>query len=312
MIINSFSHASASEVSTLVEVGYIGDMNHVSSGSEGITEAWDGIVDTWNASALSVMGTADAIIGYDYVWSSSAGRKIDKIVIKGSTDHGMCVSNNPTDMDILAEGWNGSSWDSLGTTGAFTDSNSNVKTITSTDQVTLFTRVRVTISTATSSVKCAAQVEIHEVTAGLMQFNTIEGTFGDIPATWDLLEVAFDGVTDAPAGSSTATPANTSDGDLTVAFDTPRKVEKVLVYGSNNSGYCFTGNPTDVQIDLEGFNGSTWEALGDTGTFTDAASLIKTINSSDQSTLFEKVRVLISTATSTAKIIAEAEFYVLI
>ncbi len=300
------------DVSTLVLIGYLGNMNNQSGNRADVAEAFDGdTVETNVEGALTLNNDAnDAIIGYDYSFDSSAGRKIDKVVMYASSGNGFFNATNPTDCLISIEGWDGS-WNAIGNSGTFTDSNSLIKTITSTDQVTLFTKVRAIISSATSDLKLVAEMEIHEVTVGQMTFNVVESNMTQ-SVTGDILS-AFNGVTDDTVANSNVTAAtSTADATHAVNFSTPRKIEKGIFYNANNGGFVESVDPTDVQLDLEGWNGSSWVALGNTGTFTDADSLVKTIISTDQTTLFEKVRVVISTATSGKKILTEAEFFVLI
>jgi len=316
MIINSFIF-SASAVSTLIDVGYIpGTFTLKSSGSTGMWAAFDGVLSKiWNAGAITPTQTTDGILGYDFEFSKPAGIKIEKVEVTSSNNQGFIVSFNPTDTKISLEGWNGSIWVALGDTGLFTDGAVQVtKTITSTDQVTLFTRFRVLVSTTQNSVRTIAQVKLFEVTAGEVSFNLIDGN--NITPALDTTtgsgttEKWVDGTKHPMAANVEFTNvAGTADLVVPIVFDTARVIEKAILYGTSDGGFLISTDPTDVQIDLEGWNGSSWVALGNTGTFTDANSLVKIITSTDQVTTFTKARILISTASSDKKTCGEIEIY---
>lgn len=310
MIINSFILGTVADVSTLLEMGYIGNMNEQDGNLLDYQEAFNGITsDSALDGAFSVSTSSDGELGYNYSWEYAAGKKIEKVVVYASNNHGYITGSDPSDMVLYLEGWDGS-WNALGNTGTFTDANSLVKTITSSDQATLFTRIRVLVETATTAIRNITELEIHEVTAGQLVLNSIETNMSRTGK--GKLMQAFDGVTVAVLSDSVQQINSvTTDSEHGVAFHTPYKIEKAILYSSSDQGFFALSNPTDMQIDLEGWNGSSWDAIGDTGTFTDANSISKTITSTDQTTLFEKVRVLISTASSQRRILAEAEYFVL-
>jgi len=310
--VNSFRVAPPI-ASDKILIGYLGNMNNNIGDRSDVAEAFDGdTVETNVEGALTVTSDAsDGIIGYDYIFDSSAGRKVEKVVMYSTSgDGGFINGAEPTDVLISIEGWDGV-WNAIGNSGTFTDAGLLVKTITSTDQVTLFTRVRAIISSATAGFRLCAEMEIHELTVGQMIFNLVESNMTQASPGGDILS-AFNGVTnDIAANSNITAVSSTADATHAVNFSVNHKIQKGIFYASNNGGFIESVDPTDVQLDLEGFNGTVWVALGNTGTFTDAPSLVKTIISSDQTTLFEKVRVVISTATSAKKILTEAEFFIL-
>lgn len=305
------SFAKPIDVSTLLEMGYIGNMDDKSLHILDFQQAFNGITNASAASgAFSEVISADGELGYDFSWEYPEGKKIEKVVVYASNNKGYITGSDPTDMVIFLEGWDGA-WNALGNTGTFTDANSLVKTITSSDQTTFFTRIRVLVSTATTAARNIVELEIHEVTAGKLVLNFVETNMSKVNR--GALMRAFDGVTVAPLSDSIQQQVSgTDDGEHGVIFHKPYKIEKAILYSSSDFGFSSLGDPTDMQIDLEGWNGSSWIALGNTGTFTDANSISKTIISSDQITLFEKVRSLISTAmASQSRILTEAEYFVL-
>jgi len=306
------------EIEQLLVVGYIeGTYTHKTSGSIGMAVSFDGdLTKVWNASALTVNDTNDGVIGYDFTSEFPLGMKIDKVEVWGASDHGYCVSFNPTDTKISLEGWNGSSWVALGDTGDFTDTTTaNMKSITSSDSTTLFFKFRLLVSTTQSCTKSIAAIKLYEVTAGLASLN-----FVDVPnitpspsslGSHGRPENVADGVlhpasTDALVTSTT----DTSDFVLPIVFGKLERIWRIVVHGITTSGFIVSADPTDVQIDIEGWNGSSWVNIGDTGIFTDAPSLEKEIISTDQTTAFSKVRALISTASSVSKVYAEIEIFV--
>lgn len=311
------SYSGSNLVSTLVTIGNLGNMENKTTGSKGSIEAFDGSVSTWDNSAITTASdTNDGILGMD--WSGAdqypLGKKIEKVVVKGSTNHGLFVTENPTDMDIDIELWDGDSWNNVGNAGTFTDSNSIVKSITSSDQTTLFFKGRALVSSGTSGLKHISEIEFHEVGGGIISFNTIDASYNMQHSTQGSPLFAFNGITTGIGSTGAITTAeNSSDAILGVRFNTPRRIEKGIFYSSSNVGMFQTGNPTDCKLYLEGDNGSSWESLGDTGAFTDSdSSYSKEIISTDQLTLFDAVRVVMESATSSNKYLIESQFYVLI
>jgi len=83
-----------------------------------------------------------------------------------------------------------------------------------------------------------------------------------------------------------------------------------FVCSASSIGFINGSYPTGTKLSLEAWGGS-WNSVGNTETFTDANNIVKEITSTDQTTLFEKVRIVISTASSQRRSLAEAEYYVL-
>ena len=205
----------------------------------------------------------------------------------------------------------------MGDTGDFTDGlTANKKTITSSDTTTLFTKWKV-ILTFTGSFS-ARIAEMKCFTAGSVQITVpnIDGkniTPGiETNTAWGRSMDIVDGTLHNPETDCLASlGANTDDLVIEIKFDKPRPVQKIVCSSSSDDGFFNGSNPADMQIDIAGDSGG-FTNIGDTGTFTDANNLVKTITSTDQVTLFDGVRIVISSASSQRKILSELKVHVFI
>ena len=305
----SFSSVSLS--STLLLIGYITG-NH-GTGNKGVAVCFDGVTTkVYAICARSLSNTTDLEVGYDLIFEFPAGIKFDKIEITSSSNNGFLAPAGSVNLEF--QGYDGS-WNSLGFTGSFVDVTvETTKTITASDQATSFTRFKVLCSSATSGVKFIADLKLFEVTAGLVSLNFIDNANISLAQdqAFGRLDQIVDGVFDPSNSNAFASVASTSDLIIPIPFKTPSPIDKFVINGSSSAGFFSGGDPTDCQIDGEGWNGSSWIALGNTGIFTDGVSLTKTIQSTDKVTVFQKARIILSSATSAQRFIGELEIYVLV
>ena len=319
LIINSFILGSSGPTTPSEMVfGYFrGDFDRINGGTGDTWSAFDGDIDEPKAfCALSTEGSP-VELGYDYSWANPSGLPIFSLDIWGSNDHGYINNGSPTDTKITLYGWNGSSWAALGDTGDFTDGlTANKKTITSSDTTTLFTKFKVILTFTGALTARIAEMKCFTTGAVQIKVPNIDGkniTPGiEANPIWGRSMDIVDGTLhNAETDCLASLGANTSDLVVPIDFDIARPVEKLVCYSSSDDGFFNGSNPTDMQIDLALFAGS-WTGFGTTGTFTDANNLVKTITSSDTTTLFTKARIIISTASSQRKILSELKIHVFI
>ena len=321
VLVNSFRVVSPAAPTTPSQMifGYIeGDFTTKKAAGESAWSLFDGVIDRAETACPGTPGSSPVEAGYDFSWAHPSGLKIDKLEIWGSNTVGYISGISPTDLKLTLYGWV-SSWTAIGDTGEFTDvNNANPKTIFSTDTTTLFTRFKVILTWTGGFTARIAQLKIYEVGVGQIALNLLDGiNVGPngigVNSLWGRGEQIFDGSgNDILANNLLTNGATTSDFTIPLLFDKSRPVDKVVVFSGSDAGFHQQSDPTDMQIDLEGWNGSAWVALGDTGTFTDANNTTKTINSSDTTTLFSKIRIVISTATSGHRVLSEVEVHVFV
>lgn len=294
-------------VETIMPIGYIeGDYTNKVSGSTGMWACYDGIISKTNVQGgLTIDVATEVSLGYDFSFQFPLGIKIDKVEVWGANNHGYINTADPTDTKIKLECWDGV-WNACGDTGLFTDgTTSDMRTITSTDQTTLFTRIRLLTSTATSALRLIAAIKIYEVGGGIITVPVFDGNnvTPGIGVSWGRgEEFALNTASVLLLNSLLTVAATTSDFVIPFLFDKPRSIDKVNVHSSTDHGFIFNTDPADVQIDLEGLISGSPTALGDTGIFTDSNSLSKEIDSSDKTTLYDGYQIRISTATSAFRV----------
>lgn len=294
-----------------------GDFSQMNVGTGDTWSAFDGDIDETFPYCAFGTTSGPSEIGYDFSWAYPSGTTITKIELWGSSNEGYIRSGNPTDTRWTLYGWDGS-WNAIGNTGDFTDGMvADKRTITSTDTTTLFTKWKViltytgALSSRLAEMKCYTAGDVQILVPNIDGKNITPAI--ETNAAWGRSQNIVNGTDHNPETDCLASAgANTTDLVVPMTFDIARPVDKVVCYSSSDDGFFNGSNPTDMQIDLEGYNGSTWDALGDTGTFTDANSLAKTITSSDQATLFEAIRISISSASTQRKILSQLRVHVFI
>lgn len=300
----------ASEVSTKVLMGLFGNMNQQISDRLDLQQALSGdFTQSKTESSASFSISDDGEWGCDISWPYPGGKQFKDVEVTSSTNNGFLDTLDPEDMQLHLELYDGS-WNRVASTPVFTDGTSAVtKTLTSSDQETFFTQYRILIETASTEERLIGQILVHEVGGSEIIVNKI---VTDISRSSGVpVMSAFNGSgVDTYANSIRSASSNNADRYHGVIFHTPYRVHKIKFFSSSDQGFYTTVNPEDVQIDLIGRIGEDWTDLGNTEIFTDAPSLIKEIICTDQVSLYEEVRGVISSATAGRKIVSENEIYV--
>ena len=119
------------------------------------------------------------------------------------------------------------------------------------------------------------------------------------------LAIAFDGDTNQSqaTGAKKTSVSDSGEAYIGKTLASPTAIESVTVHGSNNHGWCSSGDP-DVTIQLRGKQGAapsngTDGALLGSITFTDSSdeSGARSINSSDTTTYWDHVFIRITRST---------------
>lgn len=142
---------------------------------------------------------------------------------------------------------------------------------------------------------------------------------GSVSGNMSLTAFAFDGLTNVATTSCAVKGGGPGSGEGYIGknFSSPKIIDKVVIYGANNSGFHLNSGSQGVTLSLYGKNGSA-PLSGSDGTLLGTISIPsvinesagRTITSSDHSTFWDYVWVNNTPLNSSyIPIVAELEIY---